>query len=193
MKVFQIFIYSFTFILLFSIFAPAQTNKTDSLKVVSINSEKFRDVADGIKELADAYVKLDSEFDSVKIELKSLYERYEKLVAELKSIATAREVSGISQKYMDNLINDTNLLGTELKSKQGDAKSKYERREKELTFEINEKIKIALNEFAKENNYPIVLDSSKLDSSPIILGDIKDVTKELIQFYNERFVSEKSH
>lgn len=68
MKIFQKLVCSLAFILAFTIFAVAQTEKPHSVipkKVGIIDSGTFEDKEKGIKELIDAYNNLDTEFKTL--------------------------------------------------------------------------------------------------------------------------------
>ena len=79
--------------------------------------------------------------------------------------------------------------------KQNTTKSLYDKRELFLREEVNKKILIALKQFAKENDYSGIVDISKevfvWDGLSIAINDSLDITKEFIQFYNERFAGKK--
>lgn len=83
-------------------------------------------------------------------------------------------------------------MDSDIVQKRNELRDSYLQRRDELSKDVNKKMLEAFRIFAKENNYPLILDSSKENSSVIIDGEIIDVTKEFIQFYNERFGDEKS-
>jgi Skp family chaperone for outer membrane proteins len=79
-------------------------------------------------------------------------------------------------------------LETTIKRKQEDAKAKYERRYTEIVGPVFNDIIKALNDFAKQKGYAVILDGAKLEEAQILLGfdDKYDVTKDFITFYNAR-------
>ena len=85
----------------------------------------------------------------------------------------------------ENLINQT-------KVKREEVNVLYEKRKLEIFAEINKKIENALKLFAEQNGYSIVLDSSKINSSGVILGTMFDITKEFIQFYKEQSIKREA-
>jgi len=74
------------------------------------------------------------------------------------------------------------------KTKQEEAKIKYERREAAILTPIRLDIGNAIQEFTKQKGYAMVLDAAKLDGAGLLLGfdERYDVTKEFITFYNAR-------
>src|SRR5262249_11035222 len=79
-------------------------------------------------------------------------------------------------------------LETTIKRKQEDAKRKYDDDMAKATDPINQDIVKALNDYAKQKGYALILDGAKLEQAGILLGfDEKyDVTKDFITFYNSR-------
>ena len=61
----------------------------------------------------------------------------------------------------------------------------------QATDPINQDIVKALNEYAKQKGYALILDGAKLEQAGILLGfdDKFDVTKDFIVFYNGRGTS----
>ena len=55
----------------------------------------------------------------------------------------------------------------------------------QIVTPIDNKIAAALKEFARQNGYIMVLDSSQSNSWAIIERETVDITKEFIRFYDE--------
>ena len=196
MKYFRLVFKSFAFILMVSVLATAQTEKANSDKIgeiASVDSELFKNSKNGIKELVDANKKLEDEFIRLADELRKLFEKYNILGKELEEIAKFVEPPrNITTEVLKNKIAELKSTESEIEKKQSEGKTNYEKRYSETVEIVNKKIAEALKEFAKINNYTIVLDGSEENSSAIIQGEIIDVTKEFIQFYNKRFANQKS-
>jgi Skp family chaperone for outer membrane proteins len=79
-------------------------------------------------------------------------------------------------------------LETTIKRKQEDAKARYEKRYQEVVGPVFNDIVKALNDFAKQKGYAVILDGAKLEEAQILLGfdDKYDVTKDFVTFYNTR-------
>lgn len=195
MKLFRLLVNSLAFILVLAVLAAAQTEKTQPVKsdkIAIISFDAFKDRKTGIKELADAYEKLEIEFKPQKDELKLLAEKIQKAVEELKKINMV-ETPPYLKEFTDGKIDEYGLIACKYKDKLKEVRTLYQKRELEITAEIEKKIVEALNQFAKEKGYAFILDFSKLPTSFISAKpDNDDVTEEFIKFYNENFGNTKS-
>ena len=82
----------------------------------------------------------------------------------------------------------TGQLEIQVKRKQEDGKAKYERRYQQVVGPVFSDIVKALNDFARQKGYAVILDGAKLEESGLLMGfdDKYDVTKDFIVFYNAR-------
>ena len=188
-------------ILIFSSFCFAQTenDKTEtSIKVAVINSETFFDESTGIIELVLAKKELDEEFEPLNQDLLLKINEVEKCNNEIKKIAEYMnspepnpQVCFGSISIRDRVFKCENLI-KETEEKREDVKVLYEKRKLEIFADVNKKIENALKLFAEQKGYSVVLDSSKINSSGVILGIMSDITKEFIQFYKEQSIKKEA-
>ena len=99
----------------------------------------------------------------------------------------------VDQRVVERPPGITELLEQNLelaiKREQEDAKNKAARREPQVMGPIRQEIGNALQDFAKQKGYALILDAAKLDGAGLILAfDAAkvDVTKEFITFFNAR-------
>ncbi len=196
MKGFAVFTKSLIFVLILSASAFAQTEKTktpDAVKIGSIDTTVFYDKEKGIKEVVEAHDKIEVEFKPQADELQNLVENILKLQKEIEAFQSAAEkFKGIClPDEIFKKLDDYDKLTTEYKQKQESLKSIYDKRKPEIFADVYKKVGDAINQFKKEKSYVIIIDSSK--STPgMILGDLDDVTKEFIKYYNENFAETKT-
>jgi Skp family chaperone for outer membrane proteins len=79
-------------------------------------------------------------------------------------------------------------LGRDFKFKQEDLKSRLDKRRQVVVGPIWQDVMKAMQEFAKQKGYSVILDGAKLEEAGILMAfdDKFDVTKEFIAFYNAR-------
>src|SRR5689334_9353130 len=140
----------------------------------------------GIPKLKTAVNSVNAEFKSVNDELTTLGTQYQQKVDEynkLKNATVPANPNDLEAKA--SAIQD---METNIKRKQEDAKNKYDRRIAQVVDPINQDIVKALNDYAKQKGFAVILDGAKLEQSGVLLGfDEKyDVTKDFITFYNGR-------
>lgn len=140
----------------------------------------------GIPKLKNAVNSVNAEFKSVNDELATLGNQYQTKVDEYNKLKGAT----VPANENDLVAKATAIqdMETTIKRKQEDAKAKYDRRMSQVVDPINQDIVKALNDYAKQKGYAVILDGAKLEQSGVLLGfDEKyDVTKDFITFYNGR-------
>lgn len=196
MKTFRLIaVLAFAAIFAISAFAQAPTTPAN-FRIAVINTAAFDDDKAGLTRYVTAANSLDNEFKPMQAELQTMATKLQALQTEIAKLE--EQLSDPNPKVP---INKTTLTATYqtkrgeyddmtrlFKSKQEDAKAKYERREAAVLSPIRIDIGNAIQEFTKQKGYAMVLDAAKLDGAGILLGfDEKyDVTKEFITFYNGR-------
>ena len=199
MKTFRLIAATFLFAAIFAVSAFAQAVQTPVGKVGVINTFAFDDKA-GIAKYTTAMNSLDAEFKKDFDELQALYTRIQNLEKELGGLQTqiqnASNTTGTTvpinttqlQTTYTTKADEYGKLGREYKFKQDDAKARYERRRQVVMGPILQDIGKAMQEFAKQKGFAMILDGAKLEEAGILLAfDEKyDATKEFITFYNTR-------
>jgi Skp family chaperone for outer membrane proteins len=183
---------SFVFAAIFAISAVAQTGAATQPagtgRIGLINTYAFGDEKAGIAKFRNALGSLEGEFKPVNDELKTMGTRYQSLAAEIQKMQASNPAVPVDQKTVQAKVDEYQTLETNIKRKQEDAKARYERRYSEVVGPVYNDIIKAMNEFAKQKGYAVILDGAKLEEASILLGydDKYDVTKDFIAFYNAR-------
>jgi Skp family chaperone for outer membrane proteins len=176
----------------FAISVTAQDAEAPAVKVVFINTAAFEG-KDGITKYVRA---LDLAFGEPGFVLHSMQAKMEALAKEsneirdrLNSSPPSFRTEGLTQKLLAN-IDELNRLDIEVNRKEQDAKAGFERRKDEVLTPIRKDIHRAMEEFATQNGYSVILDATKLEYAMLAYDAAKvDVTKEFIAFYNARTVT----
>ena len=178
----------FVFSALFAVSAFAQAPATQ--KIGFINTFAFGDEKAGITKYISANKTLDTEFTPVNNELKGLVTKYQTLQKEIENLQTQAQAGKvpIDQKTVSLKVEEFDKLGREIKFKQEDAKARFERRQAALLGPVQQDIMKAMQDFAKQKGYSVILDAAKLDEAGIILAwdATADITKEFVTFFNAR-------
>ena len=157
-------------------------------KIVVINTAAFDD-KDGITKYSNAMNALEKEFQPAQTEITGMINRYQTLATEIENARKASPTVPINQASLQAKVDEAQGLEINIKRKQEDGKRKFETRQQQVLGPILTDIGKAMDDFAKQKGYALILDASKLDGAGLILavGDAKiDVTKEFITFYNAR-------
>lgn len=190
MKRFQ----SFILCLVLTLFCPvgiySQKDKIPSKnknQIAVIFPDAFEDDKTGIIDLIEVNQSLRTEIKPQADELNELSERILLLQQKIEDVIPICKLTGCSS--LGKMLDEHKELTSEFKLKQKEAFSKYEKRKKEETIVINQKIFEALEQFRKNGKYKLILDGSKLDMN---CYNCIDITQEFIKFYNENFSEAKS-
>lgn len=189
MKTFRLIAAGFFFTIIFAVSAFAQA--TAAGRIAVIDTGAFGAAKEGITRYITAQNTLDNEFKPVQTELQTMLTKIQALEAELKkaqSTAANPAVPTAGANFQAKA-DEYEKMGRELKFKEEDAKARYERRRGVVLGPISQDIGKAIQEFAKQKGYAMILDGARLIENGFILamGDDKaDVTKEFITFYNAR-------
>ena len=190
MKTLRMFAVGMMFTALFAVSAFAQTGATPAAgagKVGLINTFAFDDEKAGIAKYRTALNTLDVEFKAVNDELAALGGKLQALGKEIENL---RKPGGapVKPETINAKVEEYQLLETQIKRKQEDAKAQYNKRYQVVVGPIYGDILKALTDFAKQKGYAVILDGAKLEESGILMGfDEKyNITAEFITFYNAR-------
>jgi Skp family chaperone for outer membrane proteins len=190
MKTFRFIAASFIFSALFAVSAFAQAAAPTG-KVGLINTFAFEDEKAGITKYRNAIGSVETEFKPDNDKLRASATRYETLRKELEGFQDTVKKGGkvpISDAALQTKVDDLGKLEREIKFQQEDAKTRYERRYQTVVGPILGDIMKAMQDFAKQKGYAVILDGAKLQESGILMAfdDKYNVTTEFIQFYNTR-------
>lgn len=192
MKRFSFIAVSFIFAAITAVSAFGQTAAQPSapFKMAVINTEAF-DGKDGITRYATAMNALEAEFKPLETEITGMVTKYNALGVEIKKLQdqAAAGTVPIDQKTAQAKVEEYQVLETNIKRKQEDAKARAARREPQVMGPIRAEIGKALQDFANQKGIALILDAAKLDNAGLILAfDAAkvDVTKDFITFFNAR-------
>lgn len=191
MKTFRLIAASFAFAVVFAVSAFAQAAATTPTgKIGLINTFAFGDEKAGITKYRNALGSVDAEFKPANDKLRTMLTKYQALQKEIETFrqqATNPAVP-VNAQTVQAKADEYQGLERDIKREQEDAKAKYERRYQTVVGPVYSDILKALNDFAKQKGYAVILDGAKLEESGILMGfDEKyNITTEFIQFYNTR-------
>ncbi|MEO7674625.1 MAG: OmpH family outer membrane protein [Pyrinomonadaceae bacterium] len=193
MKRFSLIAVSFIFAAIFSISAfgqvPAATGAAGKIGLVNISA--FADDKAGIAKFRTALTTLDAEFKVLNDEINTMRTKYQTLATEIQKAQQAPP-AGVPVKdtpaALAAKVEEAQNLEIQIKRKQEDGKARYERRYPAVVGPVFNDIIKALNDYARQKGFAIILDGAKLEQAEILLGfdDKYDVTKDFIVFYNAR-------
>ena len=149
------------------------------------------DAKDGIVKYTNAQAALEKEFGPAQTEINGLVATYQKLGNELKVLQDNINTGKVpvDRNAAAAKAEEYQTLELTIKRKQEDGKRRFEIREQQILAPIMQDIGKAIDDFAKQKGYSMVLDVAKLAGQGIILAVDSpkvDVTKEFITFYNAR-------
>jgi Skp family chaperone for outer membrane proteins len=177
----------FTFV--FSFAAFAQTTAPTG-KIGLIDTRFFDNGKDGIAKYSAA---MDSVIKEFEVENNAMKTMLTKLQTLEKEIATLREQlnkpnSPVKPETLYAKSEEYDKLTREFKFKQEDGKVRFQRREQVVMTPIRRDISKAMDEFAKQKGFALILDVSKIADAGLILAmDEKvNLTQDFIKFYNAR-------
>ena len=194
MKRFSFIAASFIFAAITAVSAFGQTGGAATtaapFRMAVIDTGAF-DTKEGITRYATAMNALEAEFKPLETEIQGLATKYQTLGAEIKKLQdqAAAGTVPIDQKTAQAKVEEYQNLELTIKRKQEDAKARSARREPQVMGPIRAEIGKALQDFANQKGYALILDAAKLDGAGLILAfDAAkvDVTKDFITFFNAR-------
>jgi Skp family chaperone for outer membrane proteins len=164
--------------------APAPT------KIGWIITAAFGDEKEGITKYIAAAKALDTEMKTSITELQNMQARMKVISDDLAKMNSNPAVP-IDQKAAAAKSEEGQGLQRQYEFKQKEAQARYEKRRDEVLGPITATIYQAMQEYAKQKGYAVILDISTLGQpdapSPIlVLDQSANITKDFITFYNAR-------
>lgn len=191
MKRFSFIAASFIFAAITAVSAFGQAAQPAApFRMAVIDTTAF-DTKEGITRYSTAMNALEAEFKPLETEIQGLVTKYNTLGAEIKKLQdqAAAGTVPIDQKSAAAKVEEYQTLELTIKRKQEDAKARAARREPQVMGPIRQEIGKALQDYATQKGYAMILDAAKLDGAGLILAfDAAkvDVTKDFIAFFNAR-------
>lgn len=189
MKYFRFIAFSFIFSAVLCISVFAQASQTG--KVAVINTKAFENDKTGIIKYFNGADSVDKEFAVLNNQIQALVNRQENIRKEIQAFQEQAQKNPnipIKQETISSKVDEFERIGREIKFKQETGKADYDRRKQDVMGPILLDIGKAMDEFAAQKGFALILDSSKLEQSGVILALNKtaDVTEEFIKYYNAR-------
>ena len=153
-----------------------------------INTAAF-DGKDGITRYNSAMDALDNEFKPVQTKLQGYATRLNALRGEIEKLQKPAGNVPIDNSALSAKALEYENLGKQAKREEEDAKVNFERRQAAVMGPVLQDIGKAMQDYATQKGYDLILDAAKLDSAGLILAYNPakvDVTKDFITFYNAR-------
>ncbi len=172
--------------------ASAQVPAT---KIGWIVTGAFGDEKDGITKYVAAEKALDLELKPKADELRALQTRIKTLSDDLTKLQAACQNPAVpaacDQKSIAAKQDEGQRLQREFEFKQKEAQAYYAKRREEVLGPLSQQIFQALQDYAKQKGYAVIVDISTLGQpdapSPIVFLDpAANVTKDFVTFYNAR-------
>jgi Skp family chaperone for outer membrane proteins len=159
-------------------------------KIAVINTYAFGAEKEGITKYITAVKSLNAEFKPLNDELTTMQTKLQTLATEIDNINKLLKSNpkAVDEKSAQAKVDEAEKLQRDIKFKQEEGKSKFEKRQQAVLGPVMEDIYKAVQEFAKQKGYMMILDGAKLEESGILVGitDAADITKEFVVFYNAR-------
>lgn len=183
------------FLLLLSLlsFASASFGQTavtpipTSGKVGLVNPVLFADekAGAGITRLKTALKTVNDEVTPLRNKLQADTNRLRAMAAEIEKL---RGTQGTPISTIQAKVIEAQELETSIKRGDEDLKLRFDKRYSEVVAPVYDQIFLAMNEYAKQKGYAIILNGPKLEQDDILIGfDSRyDVTADFIIFFNAR-------
>ena len=189
MKTFRLVAASFMFAAFLAVSAFAQA-AAPTTRIGLVNTFVFEDPKAGITKLVTASTSLEGEFKAPGAELQTMYTKIQALENELKALQKQVQDGKVpvAQQTVSAKSEEYEKLGRDFKFKQEDLKARLDRRRQTVIGPVWQDVMRAMQAFAKDKGYAVILDGTKLEEAGILMAfdEKHDVTKEFIAFYNAR-------
>jgi Skp family chaperone for outer membrane proteins len=190
MKTVRLIAVSVIFAAIFAVSAFAQTPTTTGDKIGLVAWDAFADPAKGIKKYAAALDALEKEFAPLNTELQGMGTKYQALQTEYTNLQKQVQEGKVpvAPGAIQTKADEIGKMERDIKFKQEDAKARYQSRYNVTIGPIQNDILKAMNDYAAQKGYAVILDGGKLEESGLLLGFAPkaNVTEDFIVFYNQR-------
>lgn len=159
-------------------------------KIGVINTYGFGNEKEGITKYISAVNALNAEFKPVNDELKTLQTKLEALAVEIDNLNKLYKSNpkAVDEKAAQAKADEAEKLQRDIKFKQEEGKARFDKRQQAVLGPVMQDIYKAIQEYAKQKGYMMILDGAKLEEAGILVGfdDKADLTKDFVVFYNAR-------
>jgi len=178
---------SFVFAAVFAASAFAQTAQPGTGKIGWLDTGMFADEKEGVTKFLNALKALDNEMKPRVTELQALQTKLQTISEDIKKM-TANPAVPVNEAAVRAKQEEGQRLQREFEFKKKEYDAAIEARSPQVIGPVSADLNKAIQEFAKKNNYAVVLDIDKLGQAGVILAldASANITKEFITFYNAR-------
>jgi hypothetical protein len=155
----------------------SSSKQSSKVNIAVVDVSKFDDPMYGIKSFFDLNQQLMGEFEVARRDLSQKASKYNALLDRIK----------LCRGECSDLIEQVRTLECEIKASADTQKQLFDKRKAVVFDQAYKKVKVAANEFIKENGYAAIVESSVLKSGYFNSPGFIDVTMEFIRFFNEKF------
>jgi Skp family chaperone for outer membrane proteins len=174
----------------FAVSAMAQTTAATGDKIGLIAWGAFEDPTKGIKKYSAALTALNKEFEPARTELQNMYNSYQTKKNELQKMQEDMQAKKVpvSETTLQTKAEELGKMERDIKFKKEDYDARVQSRFGVVIGPIQNDIQKALNEYAAQKGYALILDGAKLNEAGVLLGfnQKANVTEDFIVFYNAR-------
>jgi Skp family chaperone for outer membrane proteins len=190
MKMIRVFAVGLLLTAFLAVSSFAQAAPAGQGKIAVINTYAFGDEKAGITKYISAVNALNTEFKPLNDELKGMQTKLQGLATEIENLRklVASNPKAVDEKSAQAKVDEAEKLQRDIKFKQEEGKARFDKRQQAVLGPVLDDIYKAVQEFAKQKGYMMILDGGKLEESGILVGltETADITKEFVTFYNAR-------
>ncbi len=179
---------SFVFASIFAVSAFGQAGAQPAGKIGWIDTGMFADEKEGVTRYNNALKALDTEMRPRVTELTTLQSRLQKIAEELRAATNVPANVPVNQQVVAQKQDEGQRLQREFEFKKKEYDAAVEKRSGEVLGPVSADISRAIQDFAKQKGYAVVLDIAALANANAILAldGTANITKDFITFYNAR-------
>lgn len=191
MKRVSIFFVSLVFAAVFVVSATAQGGGTaqpaQTGKIGWINTAAFADEKEGVTKYLNALKALDAEMKPRVAELQGIQTKVQNIAKELQTMQANTAVP-VKPEAIQAKQEEGSRLQREFEFKKKEYDAAVESRSGAVLGPVSEDISKAIETFAKQKGYSVVLDIAALANANaiLVLDPTANITKEFITYYNTR-------
>lgn len=186
MKRISTFAVSLVFASIFAVAAFGQAPQ--ATKIGWIDTARFADDKEGVTKYNNALKALDTEMKPRVTELTALQTRLQKIAEEIRTATNVPANVPVNNQLVAQKQDEGQRLQREFEFKKKEYDAAVEKRSGEVLGPVSADISRAIQDFAKQKGYAVVLDIAALANANAILAldGSANITKEFITFYNAR-------
>lgn len=153
-------------------------------KIAIVNTQAFADDKIGIRRFLTAVKTVEREFQPKQAELQTLQTRIKTLGDEIQKLGSGTTV--VDPKTISAKQDEGEKLQRDLKYRKDQFDADVERRYRELVGPVTLEIGKALDQYAVQNGFTMILDISKLAPAVLTVNPAVDVTQQFIAEFNTK-------